>query len=66
MRYTLRVVNHTTRSVMSSPKTFAIAIGSLALFLIAAGKIGAENARLLAECKPVHGVAECELRILGR
>jgi hypothetical protein len=51
---------------MSSPKTFAIAIGSLALFLLAAGKIGAENSRLLAECKPVHGVAECELKILGR
>jgi hypothetical protein len=59
-------VNHTTRSVMPSPKSLAIAIGSIAVFLIAAGKIGAENSRLLAECKPVHGVAECELRILGR
>ena len=28
--------------------------------------IGAENRRLLAECKPIHGIDQCELKILGR
>jgi hypothetical protein len=34
--------------------------------LLAIGAIGAENRRLLAECKPIYGIDQCELKILGR
>jgi len=34
--------------------------------LLAMGALGAQNQKLLAECKPVYGVAQCELKILGR
>jgi hypothetical protein len=34
--------------------------------LLAMGALGAQNQRLLAECEPVHGIAQCELKILGR
>ena len=37
-----------------------------AVFALIMGTVGAENQRLLAECKPVYGVAQCELKILGR
>jgi hypothetical protein len=34
--------------------------------LLAIGTLGAQNQKLLAECKPVYGIAQCELKILGR
>ena len=34
--------------------------------LLAIGALGAENQKLLADCKPVYGIAHCELKILGR
>jgi hypothetical protein len=34
--------------------------------LLAMGAIGSQNQKLLAKCRPVHGVAQCELKILGR
>ena len=34
--------------------------------LLAMGALGAQNQKLLAECKPVYGTAQCELKILGR
>jgi hypothetical protein len=34
--------------------------------LLAMGALGAQNQKLLAECKPVYGIAHCELKILGR
>jgi hypothetical protein len=34
--------------------------------LLAVGTLGAQNQKLLAECKPVYGIAQCELKILGR
>jgi hypothetical protein len=37
-----------------------------AAFVLIAGHLGAQNQRLLAECTPVHGVTECQLKILGR
>jgi hypothetical protein len=36
------------------------------VFIAIMGTVGTENQRLLTECKPVHGVAQCELKILGR
>lgn len=42
-------------------------LGALgAALVLIAGHLGAQNQRLLAECKPAHGVAYCELKILGR
>lgn len=37
-----------------------------AAFVLIAGHLGAQNQRLLAECTPAHGVAQCQLKILGR
>jgi hypothetical protein len=34
--------------------------------LLTMGTLGAQNQKLLAECKPVYGIAQCELKILGR
>jgi hypothetical protein len=34
--------------------------------LLAMGTLGAQNQKLLAECKPVYGIAHCELKNLGR
>ena len=41
-------------------------VALLGATLLAMGALGAQNQKLLAECKPVHGVAQCELKILGR
>ena len=52
---------------MSNHQTaFPICIAFLGATLLAIGAIGAENRRLLAQCEPVHGIAQCELKILGR
>jgi hypothetical protein len=45
---------------------FACGLTLLAIALITMGKIGSQNQKLLAECKPVYGIAQCELKILGR
>jgi hypothetical protein len=37
-----------------------------AAFVLIAGHLGAQDRRLLAECAPIHGVTECQLKILGR
>jgi hypothetical protein len=47
-----------------SPFPFCLAL--LGATLLAIGAIGAENRRLLAECKPIYGIDQCELKILGR
>jgi hypothetical protein len=36
------------------------------VFVAIMGTVGAQNQKLLTECKPVHGAAQCELKILGR
>jgi hypothetical protein len=41
-------------------------VALLGATLLAMGTLGAQNQKLLAECKPVHGIAQCELKILGR
>jgi hypothetical protein len=47
-----------------SPFPFCLALLGVTLLVI--GAIGAENRRLLAECKPIYGIDQCELKILGR
>ena len=52
---------------MSNHQTaFPVCLALLGATLLAIGAIGSENRRLLAQCEPVHGIAQCELKILGR
>ena len=42
-------------------------LGVLVVAAMAIGShLGAQNNRLVAECAPIHGVTECQLKILGR
>jgi hypothetical protein len=45
---------------------FPVCLALLGATLLAIGAIGAENRRLLAQCEPIYGIAQCELKILGR
>ena len=37
-----------------------------AAFVLILGHLGAQDQRLMAKCAPIHGVTECQLKILGR
>ena len=42
-------------------------LGVLTVAAVAIGShLGGQSNRLVAQCAPIHGITECQLRILGR